>query len=78
MTFISNIYNSIVDYINARPVLSSAVHSFISGFLTALVILLKAVPTDTLANPSTWTWSFVGGIAYACIRAGVKSISPLS
>lgn len=55
----------------------SAWHSFLSGFVTALLIALKAVPTDTLFDLHTWTFSFVAGIGYAAVRAGVKAVWPI-
>ena len=57
--------------------IKSAVHTFVSTFLSIFGMILLQVPNETIMSPKTWTTSFFFGAIITAVRAGIKEIIPM-
>jgi len=60
------------------PKLSSAIHTFLATFLVTFVAQISVIPVENILSSATWTTAFVSGVIVSAVRAGIKSVSPLS
>lgn len=52
--------------------LVSVSQTFLATFLTTIGALISVIPTETLANPQTYTRAFFVGILISAVRQTVK------
>jgi preprotein translocase subunit SecE len=73
--FISGIKSKYKKFATTYPKLDSAIHTFISAFSTAVVVVVGTIPHDQLLSPSTWTTSFIFALITTGIRSGFRAIT---